>query len=202
MKTKMLGSANDAVDFLLTRIAEQARTDSVSISDVELKQLSFSEQTASPEEMAAVEEFDNTNDASEFEAKIAKLLHRAFKHDVGSGKKDVWQGHLAALRDRDIYVLVMVDQAGIPRPKPSFLTTTTAIFPRGVLQLVQFLFCAVVGLAGLLYFFVLPMRSQRGSAPVFGDLSRFKLSDSMAGLFFVAWLASLFLLGKQMTRKT
>jgi hypothetical protein len=112
-------SLADAVGFLTTRVAEEAREESVHITDAEIKQLSFTEEMAAKEEIAAARAFDDSNDTDEFEAKISKLLRNAFDHDVKRGMRSVWQKHLASLRNHDVYVLVMVDQAGIPRLKPS-----------------------------------------------------------------------------------
>ena len=201
METESVESASDAVSFLLSRVAEQARTDSVSLSDTELQQLSFREETASPQEVSAVVDFDSANDVAKFEAKVVKLLHRAYGQDLENGKQHVWQKHLAALGRTDVYVLVMVDEAGIPRSKPGFFSVTKPTLPRKILPLLRFVICAIVGLAGLLYFILLSLRWQRGnpnSAPVLGDLSRFRLSDNMAALLFVAWVASLFLMWRDM----
>ena len=112
-------SVSDAVGFLTTRVVEEARRDSVHLTDAEIKQLSFTEETATAEEIAAARAFDGANDTDGFEAKISKLLRNAFDHDVERGMRSLWQKHLASLRNHDVYVLVMVDQAGIPRPKPS-----------------------------------------------------------------------------------
>ena len=111
-------SVAEAVGFLSSRVAEEARKESVPLTNIELKQLSFTEETANAEEIAAARAFDAANDIDEFEAKVTSLLRRAFQQDVQSGMRAAWDKHLAALRNHDIYVLVMVDQAGIPRPKP------------------------------------------------------------------------------------
>ena len=69
----------------------------------------------------------------EFEAKITKLLRGAFNYDVQHGMRATGEKHLAALRDHDVYVLVMVDQARIPRPKPRVLVKT-AIGPAALIR--------------------------------------------------------------------
>lgn len=67
-------SVADAVGFLKTRVAEEAQRESVHITDAEIKQLSFTEETATKEQIAAARAFDDANDTDEFEAKISKLL--------------------------------------------------------------------------------------------------------------------------------
>ena len=92
----------DAVVFLTTRIAEAARRDSVQLTDAEIKQLSFTEETATEQEIAAARAFDDANNMDEFEAKISKLLRSAHDHDVKHGMRSLWQKHLASLRDHDV----------------------------------------------------------------------------------------------------
>ena len=191
-------SEDEAVTFLVSRVAEQARTDSVPLTENELKQLSFSEETASPEDLAAAADFDTTKDSTEFEAKVAKLLHRAFQHDVRAGKGAVWQRYLAALRNKDVYVLVMVDQAGISRPTPNLATLLVPTSSRGFLRLLPFAVTCVVALCGFLYFVVVPMGSRRSvpySAPMFPDLmNRLAFNETTRVVFFVAWLGSMLLM--------
>src|SRR5580692_621241 len=110
-------SVTKAVEFLSSRVAEEARKDSVPLTDIELKQLSFTEESASAEEIAGARAFDEANDTNEFEARITRLFRSAFNHDVQLGMRATWEKHLAALRNHDVYALVMVDQAGIRRPK-------------------------------------------------------------------------------------
>jgi hypothetical protein len=71
-----------AIEFLSSRVAEEARNDSVPLTELELKQLSFTAETASADEIAAARALDMANDTAEFEAKITRLL---FNHDVQLG---------------------------------------------------------------------------------------------------------------------
>jgi hypothetical protein len=190
-------SAKQAVSFLVSRIAEQARADSVPLSRTELHQLSFSEETASDSEIAAAAEFDANNDATLFEAKVRELLHRAFERDVENGTRALWEVHLAALANEDVYVQVMVDEAGIPRPKP----TIGVFLPKSTTQFTALLRHAVVWtlpLAGAFYFIILPMRwgKQPEDPYMFGSLvDRLHLSEGLKGAFFIVWIAaSVFLL--------
>jgi hypothetical protein len=183
----------EAVRFLTSRIAEQARDDSVSLTDLELKQLSFSEGTASAEEIAAANDFDVTNDSDKFEAKIVALLRSAFHHDVKRGMGETWREHLAALRDQDIYVLVMLDQAKIPRHKTSLVRA--ALFstsPRKLFRTFPDAAAGFLTLCGFVYFFLLRMGWGRRGPPIFGNLAeRLIPSDSVRGTLLVIWIGSM-----------
>lgn len=109
---------NNAVEaakkFLVAKLLEQAALDGVPISDIEKRMFLFSETSEDPPDFEAVEKFDENYDDEEYEAKIVKLLKRAFTRDKQTREaKDLWKNHLAALKDEDFYGLVMVDQAGI-----------------------------------------------------------------------------------------
>ena len=108
-------SLADAVGFLTTR-AEEARRDSVHITDAEIKQLSFTEETATKEEIAAARAFDDANDTDEFEAKISKLLRHAFDQDVKRGMRSLWQKRHA------VWVEYSVSQVAVMPP-----TTATGL---------------------------------------------------------------------------
>jgi hypothetical protein len=188
----------EALSFLTFRITEQAHSDSVPLTETELSQLSFSEETASSQEIAAAQEFDAENDRVEFEAKITKLLRRAYHHDVQCGMKDSWQEHLADLRDHDIYVLIMVDQARIPRRKPNVpKLLLSGLSPRKLLRLLTLpdAIAATLSFCGFVYFFLLPMRWGRNdsSSRIFGNLAEHLIpSESIRGALFVMWLGSIF----------
>src|ERR1700693_5933835 len=63
---------DEAVEFLSARVAEEARKESAPLTDIELKQLSFTEETATPGEIAAAGEFDETHDTNKFEGTVAR----------------------------------------------------------------------------------------------------------------------------------
>jgi hypothetical protein len=97
-KVDIENSVAEALKFLSSRVAEEARKDSVPLTDIELKQLSFSEETATADDIAAARAFDETHDSDEFEAKITKLLRSAFHGDVQHGMRATWEKNFAALR--------------------------------------------------------------------------------------------------------
>jgi hypothetical protein len=126
-------TAESAKQFLLTKVLEQAGRDGVSLSEIEKRMLLFSEQSGSDEDMQAEKEFDATCDDQRYEAKISKLFRRAYAYDKKTvDEKNSWKEALDALRKADIYMLVMVDQAGIPRSK-SYRTVLSAFDPEDVL---------------------------------------------------------------------
>lgn len=180
-----------ALDFLVSRIREQAQRDSVPLPELEIQQLTFSEGTATPEEVEAATEFDASGRMAAFEKKIAKLLRRAYHEDKQGGSEPIWRENLSALRDVDVFVLVMVDQARIPRPKPkmgSMGLSWRDFIPTGPNQayvIVLFL----IALTGFVAFFVLP--GFRRSAPilVWGN-------DRTRGIAFVLWILACALLSR------
>ena len=95
---------------------------------------------------------------SDFEKKIVGSLRRVFWYDVQHGRAGVWQEHLAALRRRDIYLLVMVDQAGIPRPGASgaFAGLSPVRMPRKAMELLHaalVVLLVLVAISGAFLFF-------------------------------------------------
>jgi len=185
-------SLANAVGFLATRLAEEARRESVHITDAEIKQLSFTEETATNEEIAAARAFDDANDTDEFEAKISKLLRNAFDHDVKHGMRSLWQGHLASLRNHDVYVLVMVDQAGIPRPKPSVRLRPSAKAPQMLVRRLPDVVAGLITALGIVYFLISDMGWHRGGPPIFGNVAEHLLpNEQVRGAFLLAWLGSM-----------
>jgi hypothetical protein len=192
-KVEIENSVAEALGFLSSRVAEEARKDSVPLTDIELKQLSFSEETATADDIAAPRAFDETHDSDEFEAKINKLLRSAFHHEVQRGMGATWEKHLAASRNHDVYVLVMVDQSGIPRPKPSGRPNVPrAISLKMLMRRSPDLLAALMTLCGSVYFLVLHMRWYRGGPPILGNLAENLLpSERLRGIFLLAWLGSM-----------
>lgn len=185
----------EAMSFLTSRVAEQSRTDLVPLSDIELRQLAFSEETATAEALADAAEFDAANNSKKFEAKITKLLRRAYRYDVQHGMEAIWREHLSALCDHDVYVLVMVDQAKIPRPKPNLLVAFIATLTRrGLVRLLPDLVAWFVAISGFVYFFVLPGNTYRTSGVrIFGDLAERLIPNENVRLgVFVTWLGVIY----------
>jgi len=105
--------SESAKEFLISKLLRQAGEDGVLLSDLEKRMLSFSEGTASADDIEAAGQFDNEYDSNAYEAKIARLLHRAYEHDAKLGQKHQWEDAMRALRTGDWYIIVMLQQAGI-----------------------------------------------------------------------------------------
>lgn len=107
-------SAARAIQFLVGRIADQAKLDGLILSALELKTLSYCKETSTAEDIADAERFDAEYDVEEYEAKIAKLIRRCYDRDKAQGQSPAWNRALAALQDEeDRYLAVMVHRAGI-----------------------------------------------------------------------------------------
>ena len=102
-----------AKKFLIGKVLEQAMLDGVDLTDDEEAMLAFSEEDGTPIDEEMVERFDATYDSDAYEEKIARLLERAWLRDKSSGKTLGWKRSFEAVRDRDFYLLVMLDQCGI-----------------------------------------------------------------------------------------
>lgn len=186
-------SVAEAVEFLSSRVAEQARKDSVPLTDIELRQLSFSEETATAEDIAEARAFDETHENDEFEAKITKLLRSAFRSDVQHGRRATWEKNLAALRNHDTYVLVMVDQAGIPRPKSTIrLKPPRGISPITIIRRLPDILAGLITVCGVVYFFVLRIGWSRRGPPILGNFADHLIpNDRFRSIFLLAWIASM-----------
>ena len=104
--------------FLLSKLDEQGLRDGVSLTDIEKRMFMFSEAGDSTPDFDAAEQFDAGCDSTAYEKKIAKILRRCYARDKKTGDgRGSWKEALQALRDEDFYGLVMVDQAGIRRPR-------------------------------------------------------------------------------------
>ncbi|HWX55677.1 MAG TPA: hypothetical protein VN176_13900 [Verrucomicrobiae bacterium] len=108
-----LQPAELAVQFLVSRIEEQAARDGVPLSDVERQMLYHSESSEQTVDATTTKKFESEYDSDAYETKIARLLRNVYKRDAKLGQKRAWRDALKTLRREDRYVLVMVQQAGI-----------------------------------------------------------------------------------------
>jgi hypothetical protein len=180
--TETQQSAEIAQKFLITRILEQAARDKVSLADAEKTMLRFAEPIATSEIEAAAEVFDRTCDSNEYEAKIARLIRRAYERDIKTDERS-WRDAIAALRIMDCYLLVMVDQSGIVTAEQSRIQAPekwnflVPLFNKANVPL------AVVGLGGFAFLFT-PL-----SKP-------FLYSDIQRGVSYIVWIALLWASGE------
>ena len=106
--------AQQAKEFLISQIIEQARIENVSLSEVEQKMLYFTEaEETLPDIYEVNEKFEREYDDSVYEKKIAGLLRKAHQRNQQESPagKDHWKQAVADLRKEDHYLLVMVDQS-------------------------------------------------------------------------------------------
>lgn len=105
-------NAKQAKDFLVTQTAEQATLDGVSLDDLEKRMMYFSESDTTAEDPGKLnDEFESKRDPIEYEAKVSKLLHRAYRRLKGENPSDAstWDEAIRTLRKGDHYILVMWD---------------------------------------------------------------------------------------------
>jgi len=105
-----------AKDFLIARITEEARLQSVPLSAIELRMLWFSEVAGVPADwMELNEQFDREYDASVYEKKITGLIEAGYKRAKGKSAAEVndWKDAVRARQKEDHYLGVMVDNADL-----------------------------------------------------------------------------------------
>jgi hypothetical protein len=142
----MLFTIDSAKEFLLAKVRDQAARDGVTFDDIEQRMFLFSE-TSGPPDMEAEERFDGSYDANAYEAKVTKLLRKAYAHDKrNADRKKEWKDALKALSPEDFYGLVMVDQANIPRVDVGWQAFVLEMLPLAITEL------AVIGLCWFVVF--------------------------------------------------
>lgn len=109
-----------AKDFLVQQTAEQAVLENVPLSDLEKRMMYFTETDECPEDPIALNEaFETEYSTEEYEAKISRLLHHAYKRvrRDDSQNSETWDSAMKCLRQGDHYLLVMWDmQLAAERP--------------------------------------------------------------------------------------
>ena len=116
----------EALDFIASRIADEAQRNGISLSEIERKMLYFSETAWTlPDIWTASDEFDRAYDQNAYEKKISRLIREAFAR-TKKLKGEEFDGWIAAIRrlgKQDRYLLVMIKQAGLvptfPPARPS-----------------------------------------------------------------------------------
>ena len=110
----MFTSQGQAKRFFVDRIVAQAATDGIPLSEAERQMLGFSE--SDPEyvvDPALVDRLEREISDDDYEAKVADLIRRAWKHDVESdpNARETYREALAVLNESDHYILIMIDRA-------------------------------------------------------------------------------------------
>ena len=107
-----------AKKFLVNRVLDQAKKDNIPLTEIEIRMLGFAEKSASAKDMEAAEAFERDYNDEEYESKVAQLLRRAYRSDKESGKEHAWDEALTDLGEEDMYLLVMINRAGIEGSNP------------------------------------------------------------------------------------
>lgn len=100
----------EAKDFLVQQTAEQAALENVPLSKLEKRMMYFTEVDECPEDPIALNEaFEAKYDTDEYEAKVSKLMHHAYrriKKDNPEGFRR-WKEAMKELSKGDHYMLVL-----------------------------------------------------------------------------------------------
>jgi hypothetical protein len=108
---KIFGSQREALDFLVDRIAAEAKREGVPLSEIERKMLYFSETDWTLPDIKSVNAvFEQNCDENEYECKIAGLISRIVAVEREQGESD-WSDAISKLSEGDYYLLVMYDIA-------------------------------------------------------------------------------------------
>jgi hypothetical protein len=106
--------AQEAKDYLIAQVVEEAQRENVELSELERKMLYFTEsQETLPDILEVNDQFEQEYDDAEYEAKISSLLRNARKR-VQKESPDGWRRWWQAERDlrkEDHYLGVMVSQS-------------------------------------------------------------------------------------------
>ena len=105
-------NSEQAKDFLVQHAKEQVQLDGISFSELEARMMYFTESDDSCENPLELnEEFEAKYDTAEYEAKVSRLLHRAYNRlkDEDSEKSRNWNLAIRTLRKGDHYLLVLWD---------------------------------------------------------------------------------------------
>ncbi|HMI49881.1 MAG TPA: hypothetical protein VK525_00115 [Candidatus Saccharimonadales bacterium] len=106
-------NTKDAKDFLADQAAQQAALDHIPISDIEKRMMYFTESDSAScgDPVTLNDEFEEKYGTTEYEAKMSRLLHRAYKRlkAENPGGKLHWDEAISTLEKGDHYVLVLWD---------------------------------------------------------------------------------------------
>jgi hypothetical protein len=107
----------EAKDFLVRQTVEQATLENVPLSDLEKRMMYFTETGECPEDPSAPNDsFEAAYDATEYEAKISKLMHHAYQRIRKENSETArrWKEATKQLSKGDHYLLIL---GGVSYPK-------------------------------------------------------------------------------------
>jgi hypothetical protein len=133
----------DAKDYLAGQSAQRAVLDHIPFSDLEKRTLYLTEsdRASCSDPFGLNDEFEEKYDTPEYEAKMSKLLHRAYQRlkVENPGGRLQWDEAITSLEKGDDYVLVLWKQTspmGAPNDGPgSSVVTFGGMFVAGCLLL-------------------------------------------------------------------
>jgi hypothetical protein len=103
----------EAKDFLADQAAQQAAFDRTPLSDLERRMMYFTESDPSScdDPVGLNDEFEEKYDTVEYEAKMSRLLRRAYKRlkDENVGERLQWDEAISTLEKGDHYILVLLN---------------------------------------------------------------------------------------------
>ena len=99
--------------FIIDRILEQARFEAISLNDIEIRMLKFTEATSASKDLEAAETFERDYNDEDYEEKIANLIRHAYDRGKQSGAQESWDNALIRVAGRDLYLNVMIYRSGI-----------------------------------------------------------------------------------------
>jgi hypothetical protein len=100
----------EAKDFLVRQTVEQATLENVPLSDLEKRMMYFTETGECPEDPSAPNDsFEAAYDATEYEAKISKLMHHAYQRIRKENSETArrWKEATKQLSKGDHYLLIL-----------------------------------------------------------------------------------------------
>jgi hypothetical protein len=107
-------NTKEAKDFLADQAAQQAALDHTPLSDLERRMMYFTESDPAScgDPVSLNDEFEEEYDATEYQAKMSRLLHRAYKRlkAENRGGKLHWDDAISTLEKGDHYVLLLWGQ--------------------------------------------------------------------------------------------
>ena len=119
--------------FVIDRILEQARLEGVTLTDIEIRMLKFTEATSGSKDLEAAEIFERDYIDEEYEAKIADLIRHAYERDKQACNQEAWDAALARVAGRDLYLNVMMRRSDIEKnpfgPLDGWKYFLYAVFP-------------------------------------------------------------------------
>jgi len=103
-------TVQEAKDFLVAQVVQQAALEGLALSDLEKRMMYFTESDDSCEGPIALnEEFESQYETAKYEPKISRLLHRAYKRvkDESPQSARQWNEAIRELKKGDHYLLVL-----------------------------------------------------------------------------------------------